>query len=466
MASDGRGVSDWGLKRLKIEGSIPGEVVRARVFGREKSTILARALEAETASPDRVEPRCRHFGDCGGCSWQHVAYPRQLELKRALLVEALRERELSFPEIPLPLGVRDPWHYRNKMDFDFSPGPDGLVLGLHRRGSYRTVLDLQECWLQAPQTAEILATVRRLAIDAKLDAYDLKRHEGLLRNLLVLQSKFTGQFLLQVVTSPPEPAQVSELSQLAETVMRLHPEVAGVLHAVHEGRSNISNPEGAGVLLAGRETITERLAGLELEVGPHTFLQRNTEQAERLYATVLDLAGLGAAPSDSAGAATPAPAIPAGAGTLDDALSVDAIDLYCGFGPISQLVAAKVHSVTGIESVPEMIVEARRLAEARGFKNARFLLGTAEELLPSLAAELRPGLVIANPPRAGIHRKALRALVELAAPRVVYVSCSPASLADNLKALVAGGYRLDRVQPVDLFPQTPHLETVVALARG
>jgi 23S rRNA (uracil1939-C5)-methyltransferase len=441
MASDGRAVASWGQRRLKIEGAIPGEPVRARVFGRDKRTGLLRAVEPVEPSADRVAPRCRHFGDCGGCSWQHIAYPRQLELKRQILCEALEERGVGVPEVLAPLGVREPWFYRNKMDFDFAPGPEGRVLlGLHRRGSYRTLLDLEECWLQSPRTGPILASVRRLVAEAGLEAYDLRSHRGLLRNLLVLEGKASGRFLVQIVTGPPPAGVEPDLKPLAEALAREHPEVAGVLHAVHEGGANLGNPEGEGRVLVGSPTVPERLAGIDLEVGPHTFLQRNTEQAERLYGVVLELAR--------------------------PAADEEAVDLYCGFGPISHLLAPHVRGVTGIEVVPEMVEEARRLAAARGVGNLRFVLGAAEEVLPPMATELRPQLVVANPPRAGIHRKALRALVQLGAPRLVYVSCSPASLADNLVELLAGGYAVERVQPVDLFPQTPHLETVVGLRRS
>jgi 23S rRNA (uracil1939-C5)-methyltransferase len=441
MASDGRAVAAWGERTIKVEGAIPGELVRVRVFGRDKRTILARAVEVLEASEARTAPRCIHFGDCGGCSWQHVAYPAQLELKRRLLLEALAERGVEHPEVPLPLGVREPWFYRNKMDFDFAPAPAGVAVGLHRRGSYRTLLDLTECFLQSPQTASILASVRELAAREGLEAYDLRSHRGLLRTLLVLESKAGGELLVQLVTSPPEAAEpmAERLRPLAEELRRRHPEISGVLHAVHAGRSNVANPEGPSTLLSGRATIPETIAGIELQVGPQTFLQRNTEQAALLYATVLELAA------------------PAG--------DEQAIDLYCGLGPITHLLAPHVQSVTGIEVVPEMIDEARRLAAARGVHNVDFLLGTAEEVLPRLAAEMKPRLVVANPPRAGIHRKALRALAAFGAPRLVYVSCSPASLADNLRELIAGGYRVERIQPVDMFPQTPHLETVAALVR-
>jgi 23S rRNA (uracil1939-C5)-methyltransferase len=485
MAGDGRATADLSGRRLKIEGALPGEAVRARVFGRDRRTDLARVVEVLAPSPDRVEPRCRHFGNCGGCSWQHVEYGRQLELKRRLLVEALEERGLSAPEVPLPLGVREPWFYRNKMDFDFAPAPGGgVLLGLHRRGSFRTVLDLHECWLQSPHTAGLLESVRRLAAEARLEAYDLRTHTGLLRNLLVLESKSSGRFLVQIVTAPAEGGAAPDLRPFAEALMRQHPQLAGVLHAVHGGRANVANPETPSTLLSGSPTVAERLAGIELQVGPHTFLQRNTEQAERLYGVVIELAALGPGqgePDPQAARFLEDPAAPgpaasgleaAGPGRPDTETrrtaphTVDAIDLYCGFGPISQLLAPRVRSVTGIEVVPEMIEEARRLAAERGVKNARFLLGTAEELLPPLAAELRPQLVVANPPRAGIHKKALRALVQIAASRLVYVSCSPASLADNLQALAAGGYVVERLQPVDLFPHTPHVETVVALRRS
>ncbi len=437
IATDGRGVTQWGDRQLKVEGAIPAERLRARVFGRRKRTWLTRATQILEPSPHRIAPRCKHFGDCGGCSWQHIHDSLQLELKRGLLLEALKARDLPHPEIPLPLATEDQWFYRNKMDFDFAPGATGPLLGLHRRGSYRTLLDLEECFLQSPQTGPLMATVRRLATEAGFEAYGLQNHRGWLRNLLVLEAKASGRLLLQIVTSPG-PANAEELLRpMAEAILEEHRDVAGVLHAVHAGLSNLANPEGS-TLLAGQTTIAEKIAGIDLKVGPRTFLQRNTRQASRLYQTILQLA--------------------------NPAKSDLAVDLYCGWGPISLLLAPKVRRVIGIELLPEMVEEAERLARERGAENITYLAGAAEDVLPRLRRDLAPRLLVVNPPRAGIHKKALRALVAFQAPKIVYVSCSPASLADNLVKLVAGGYQITEIQPVDMFPQTPHLETVVSLA--
>ena len=449
LAFGGEGVGRADGYVVFVPGGVPGDRVRVRLT-EARSRFGRGAIEAiETPSPDRVEAPCPYFGRCGGCRLQHMAYPAQLAFKTKQVADCLERLgglgafELR-PIVPAPAALG----YRNKMEFTIAPpsrrrSPDGgaaprtpVTVGLHQAERYDAVLDVERCLLQSDAMNAMLDEARRVFAEGALDAYDQGSGEGLLRFLMLREGRGTGETMANVVTSAPA---VSELTPLAERLRARVPETTSVVVNVNPKKASVA----VGVeehLLSGRDHIRESLGGLTFQVSPGSFFQTNTAQAERLFALVLDAAEL--SPTDTA------------------------IDLYSGTGAISLLLARRCRWVYGIEVAAAAVADAQRNAELNGIANCTFVAGEVRFALPPLMARgVSAEVVVADPPRAGFHPKALAALRALGPARLVYVSCNPATLARDLGELVRGGYRLEWVQPVDMFPHTPHIEAVARLTR-
>jgi len=452
LAFGGEGVGRADGYVVFVPGGVPGDRVRVRLA--EARSRFGRGVieEVETPSPHRVEAPCPYFGHCGGCRLQHVSYPAQLAFKTKQVADCLERLgglgpfEMR-PIVPAP----EIYAYRNKMEFTVAPparrgrtSPEGdapgsetpVTVGLHRAERYDAVLDVDRCLLQSERMNALLDESRRFFADHALGAYDQASGEGLLRFLMLREGRRTGEAMANVVTSAPA---MAELAPLAEGLRARVPQTASVVMTVNPKKASVA----AGVeehLLGGRDHIRESLGGLTFQVSPGSFFQTNTVQAERLFELVLEAAGL--------------------AGT--EAV----IDLYSGTGAISLLLARRCRWVYGIEVAAAAVADATRNAELNGITNCTFLAGEVRFVLPSLIAKgVSAEVVVADPPRAGFHPKALRSLMALAPARLVYVSCNPATLARDVGELVRGGYRLDWVQPVDMFPHTGHIEAVARLSR-
>jgi 23S rRNA (uracil1939-C5)-methyltransferase len=452
LAFGGEGVGRADGYVVFVPGALPGDRLRVRLvqvrsrFGRG---VIDEVLEP---SPQRVEAPCPYFGRCGGCRLQHVAYPAQLAFKAKQVADAL-ERLGGLRDVLLRpiIGADETFGYRNKMEFTVArargsaaggpggrPGgpPGSIVVGLHETERYDSVLDIERCLLQSDRMNGLLAEARAFFVDRGLTVYEQDPGEGLLRFLMLREGKHTGELMTNVVTSAPA---VSELAPLVE---RLQARDAGTTSVV----MNV-NPKKASVavgveehLLGGRDHIRERVGGLTFRVSANSFFQTNTRQAERLFELVVDSAGL------------------TGTETV--------LDLYSGTGAISLLLARRARWVYGVELAQAAVDNAGANAAANGITNCTFLSGEVRFVLPSLIAKgVTAEVVVADPPRAGFHPKALHALITLGARRIVYVSCNPTTLARDLGELVRGGYRLEWVQPVDMFPHTPHIEAVARLER-
>ena len=439
LAFGGEGVGRADGYVVFVPGGLPGDHVRVRLteararFGRG-------VIEAvETPSPDRVDAPCPYFGQCGGCRLQHLAYPAQLAFKQKQVRDCLeRIGGLgAFEERPI-LPAPAPYGYRNKMEFTVTRGAPGapLTVGLHQAQRYDAVLDIERCLLQSDGMNDLLDEARQFVAGHGLTAYDQDSGEGLLRFLVLREGLHTGELMANVVTSSPA---VSELAPLAARLRARAPGTSSVVMNVNPKKASVA----VGVeehLLGGRDHIRETLGGLTFQISAGSFFQTNTAQAERLFAIVLEAAALGEADT--------------------------AIDLYSGTGAISLLLARRCRWVYGVEMAAAAVADANRNAVANGIVNCTFVEGEVRFVLPALITRgVRADVVVADPPRAGFHPKALRALAGLEAGRLVYVSCNPATLARDLGELVRAGYRLEWVQPVDMFPHTPHIEVVARLAR-
>ncbi|SRR5579884_59545 len=432
LAYGGRGVGRHEGFVVFVPDTAPGDRVRARLWRVKPGYGEARLLQVESRSPLRTTPACPHFGPCGGCLWQHVAYGAQAAAKEQIVRESLAHLAgLREVEVRPILVVASPWYYRNKMEFTFHPEGG---LGLHERGAWDRIITVQSCYLQSPASNLILSLARQWALASGLSRYDPRTHTGLLRQLIVREGNATGEIMVVVVTTAPE---VPGLRELAARLLAAVPRITGVLHGINPGLSDGLPLVGLAVL-AGRPYIVEELAGLRFRIGAETFFQTNTAQAERLVEVV---------------------------GALADLRGGELVyDLYCGVGTFSLALARRAGRVCGIEISAQAIEAARQNAALNGIANAEFTSGDVRRLLPEVRSRTgRPDLVLLDPPRGGAGRRVMRRIAQARPPRIIYVSCNPTTLAPDLRDLVLAGYAVQAVQPLDLFPHTYHVECVVLL---
>jgi 23S rRNA (uracil1939-C5)-methyltransferase len=423
LAHGGRGVARSDGMVVFVSGALPGDLVRAEITKSKRRFAEARTVELLRPASGRIDDVCVHEGEpCPGAPWQGLPYESQLTHKAEQVDDALRRiGGLEGFELEEIVGADEHWRYRNKLEYSWGEIDGELTLGFHARGRWDRIVGVEDCRLASETGNEARNEVREWARREGLPAYDRRDREGVLRNLVVREGRRTGQVQTRLVTSA---AQFSK------------PPVD--LHTVIEGDSGgTDGPTGA----IGEERLREELCGLSLEMSHSAFFQTNTEMAERLYAVVREFAGL----------------------TGSERL----FDLYCGIGTIGLTLAADAGEVWGLELVPEAIADAEANAERNGIENARFVAGSARTgVRPLIEAAGKPDVVVVDPPRAGLSQKIVRRLIECEAPRIVYVSCNPTTLAPNAAQLVEAGYSLKRVKPVDMFPQTPHIESVALLEKA
>jgi 23S rRNA (uracil1939-C5)-methyltransferase len=434
LAYGGNGVARANGFVVFVRRGLPGDRVRARVTNVKRNHAEAVAVEVLEAGAPRVDAPCEHYPECGGCRFQDLAYEAQAEWKERQVTDALRRiGRIDEPPVEPILPAVERFHYRNKLEYSFTKTPEGPALGFHRAGRWDEVLEVEWCWLTTDLGNAIRDTVRDWAREERLEPYDQEAQTGYLRHLVVREGRNTGQALVQLVTAPGERF---EREQLVE-VLRAFPEVRSIHWAVNDSPAEVTNLPTK--LLWGEEAIEEELCGLRFRVRPGAFLQTNTTMAERLYELAREFAGL------------------TGAETV--------YDLYCGIGTIGLSMAGNALTVWGVEVSEESVACALENADLNGITNAAFFAGNVGQVLEQLRERAgEPDVVVVDPPRAGLAGKALRRVGGLGAPRLVYVSCNPTTLASDVKALVGEyGYELERVRPVDMFPHTPHVETVALL---
>jgi len=428
LAHGGRGVARSGGYVLFVRGAIPGDRVRARVFKRKRSYGEARVSELLEPAPDRIEPRAAH----PGAPWQVLPYERQLEEKQSQVVDAL-ERIGGFERAPVEpiVPAVEQWRYRNKLEYSFGEDPDGrLLLGFHPPGSWREVVEIDDDVLASAAIDELRARVRDWCEREGLSPYDRETHAGFLRNLVVREGRRTGQLQARLVTSPGD-FRAAHFAEAADAHSVVWSRTANLAEVTRDAESHV---------LSGDEAIEERVGTLRFRISPDAFFQTNTEMAERLYSVVAGLSGLTG--------------------------SERVFDLFCGIGTIGLSLAADAGEVWGVEIVEEAVADAIANADLNGIDNVRFFAGDIRTAARPLVEQAgQPDVVVVDPPRAGLSQKIVRRVVEMDAKRIVYVSCNPTTLAPNARQLVEAGWTLQRVQPVDMFPQTPHIECVALLRR-
>jgi 23S rRNA (uracil1939-C5)-methyltransferase len=446
----GRTLGSFAEFGVAVRGGVLGARVRARVHKRRRRGIEAGLEAVLVPAPHGVDARCPHVASCGGCSFQELAYAAQLAAKERLLARVLAP--LAPARIEPVLGCASPWNYRNKMDFTFGaarwiePGEPAqaeanFALGLHARGHFQKVLDVRACEIAFAEAAPIVASVRAAARELGLAPWDVRARAGLLRHLVLRKSWASGAILADLVTTEAAPERIGPL---AERVLARHAELTTLVQHVNPGVALVASGALARVF-RGTGVIEERLDGLAFTISAHSFFQTNTPQAERMVRVVRALAAV--RPGETV------------------------FDLYAGCGVFALALArdAAPENVVGFELAESSVADARANAARNGLAGVRFVAGDlALTLAPeqlALRGLVRPAVCIVDPPRAGLHARVLDSLRLLEPARLVYVSCNPRSAVQDVLGLAAAGYRLERVQPVDLFPHTPHLECVFALVR-
>ncbi len=436
-----------------VEGAIAGDVVKAKVYKTKKKYAEAKMVELVTPSPQRTEARCKYFGTCGGCKWQHVNYSTQLEYKQQHVIDAL-ERIGGFSGLNIRpiIGSEESFFYRNKLEFSFSDKPwrtekdmaqkeipEGLenhfAAGFHVPQRWDKVLDIDECFLQSEISAGILNAVRDFALTNNIPAYSPDEENGYFRNLVIREGKNTGDVMVNVVSFQDSPEVMERLTAM---LVRKFPTITTVINNVTKRKSQVAVGEYEKIY-HGSGIIHDTLGRYRFEISANSFFQTNTRQAERLYSIAKDFAGLKP--------------------------EMVVYDLYCGTGSIGIFISESVRQVIGIELVESSILNARKNAQLNGITNCEFIAGDLKDLLTKEVQwkerYAHPDVIIVDPPRSGMHPKAVEELGRMKVPTIVYVSCNPATMARDLQMLASDGYVVDIVQPVDMFPHTYHIECVV-----
>lgn len=427
LAYGGNGIARHDGYVLFVAGTLPGDTVRVEVIKRKRSYGEAKLLEVLTPSPDRIAPRAEH----PGVSWQVLPYAQQLEIKAEQVTEALRRiGHLEGFEVEPIVPAEAEWGYRNKLEYSFGTAPDGtLICGFHAPGSWEDIVDgvsLLGSDRLARAREEVLAFCRAQG----LGAYDRRVQAGFLRNLVLREARRTGEVQVRLVTSRGE-LDTEAFAGAVEATSLVWTQMDQVGETTSGGYSE---------LVAGRESITERVAGLEFAISSEAFFQTNTEQAERLYALAAEYADLQGWER--------------------------VYDLFCGIGTIGLSLARRAGEVWGLEIVEPAIADAIANARRNEIENASFFAGDVRLALRELVETAgKPDVLVVDPPRAGLSQKVVRRIIEAGPKRIVYVSCNPTTLAPNAAQLVEAGWTLKKVRPVDMFPQTPHIECVALLER-
>jgi 23S rRNA (uracil1939-C5)-methyltransferase len=430
-----------------VKDAVPGDVVDLQVFRKKGRYMEARVVNYHSYSKQRTEPFCEHFGVCGGCKWQHLPYERQLHYKEQQVVDAFRH--IAGVEIPetMPILASDPiTQYRNKLEYTFSnrrwlleheADPDNQpvhtnAVGLHVPGRFDKVVDIQTCFLQGEPTNVIRNFLREIALEKKLSFYDHRTNEGLLRNLIIRTSTLEEVMVILSVQF-----DVPEIYALLDGIQEKFPDLTSLMYVINP-KKNESLYDQDILTWSGRDHIFEQLEGLKFKIGPKSFFQTNSYQALKLYQVAREFARLQG----------------------DEVL----YDLYTGTGTIANFMASGASSVVGIDSVPESIEDAIVNSEINGIGNTRFFAGDMKDIFSDsfITENGKPDVIISDPPRAGMHTKVVEQILKIAPKRIVYVSCNPATQARDVE-LLGRSYKVTKIQPVDMFPHTHHVENVALL---
>ena len=447
-AAEGKSLARVNGKVIFIEQVVPGDVVNLRLKKNKKDWAEGQLLEIEKYSEDRVTPFCQHFGVCGGCQWQMLPYEKQLQYKEQQVRDNLsRIGKLVLPEMLPIIGAEKTRYYRNKLEYTFSNkkfllpqqladpsiSNDENVAGYHARGFFDKVVDIETCYLQEEPTNYIRKSIKQFAIDHGFSFYDIRKHEGFMRNVQVRLCR-TGELMVNVVLGHEDKKR---REQLLQYIQGQFPSITTLLYTINT-KWNDSLYDLMPIVYFGKGHVIEMLEEFQFKIGPKSFFQTNTDQAEKLYQVTREFAAL----------------------TGNEIV----YDLYCGTGSIGIFVSKHAKKIIGVETIGEAVHDARENAALNHVDHARFFEGDVIDVCDDafFRANGKPDVIITDPPRAGMHEKLVRKIIEMEAPTVVYVSCNPATQARDLN-LLSEKYTVTKIQPVDMFPHTHHIENIVRL---
>lgn len=447
-AAEGKSLAKHEGKVIFMENAVPGDIVSVRLIKNKKDWAEGQVIHTIEYSPERIQPFCKHFGVCGGCQWQMLPYEKQLEYKQDQVLQSLKRiGKLELPVVNPILGSNNTKHYRNKLEYTFSnrryllrdelSNPEISAFqnaaGFHARGVFDKVVDIDTCFLQDEPTNEIRKEIKNWGIQNGVTFYDIHLHVGFLRNVQVRLCRTTELMVNVVLGYRDESLQNALLNHLQNRF----PSITTLLYTINT-KWNDSLNDLQPVPYFGKGWVIEKLEEFAFKIGPKSFFQTNTAQAERLYQVVREFASL------------------TGKETV--------YDLYCGTGSIGIFLSKQAKKIIGIELIPEAIEDAKENALLNHVHHAAFFTGDVTEICDDafFANQGRPDLIITDPPRAGMSEKLIRKLLEISAEKIVYVSCNPATQARDLN-LLSEKYQISAVQPVDMFPHTLHIENVTAL---
>ncbi|KEI96172.1 23S rRNA (uracil(1939)-C(5))-methyltransferase RlmD [Clostridium botulinum] len=433
----GTGVAQKDGVPVYIKGTVPGQKVLAKVTKKRREYAQAKLLEIIENIDYAIENKCPHFGQCGGCSTQYIPYEKQLQIKEEQLLKLFKSKEIKGFDF---LGVEkspEEYEYRNKMEFTFGDMEKGgdLTLGMHVKNRNFSIVTVDNCEIVDRDFRNILTTVVNYFNEKRLPKYRVMSHEGFLRNLVIRKAKNTGEILVNIVTTSQMEFDFKEIVDMLLKV-ECKGEIKGILHTINDTLSDVVQVDKLEILY-GRDYIIEELLGLKFKIAPEAFFQTNSKGAEKLYSIVKDFLG--------------------------DASSKVVFDLYCGTGTIGQIVAPKAKKVIGVELIEEAVKAANENAKLNGLNNCEFIAGDVAKVIKDV--KQKPDIIILDPPRPGVHPVALEYVVKFEPKEIIYVSCNPKTLVDDLKYLIDNGYKLEKVKGMDMFPHTPHVETVVRLIK-
>lgn len=454
LAFGGKGVAKVDDFVIFVKNAIPGQTVKAFIYKKRRGYAEARPIEVIKESPNYTVPPCEHFKYCGGCTFQQLDYAKQVEQKKQQVVDAFqRLAGLDGVKIDKVIPSNTIYNYRNKMEFTFSnrrwilpdepkDAPQGFALGLHIPGRFDKILDINECHIQPKLGNEILNFVREKAIELKLKPYDAKTHIGYLRHLVFRFGINTDEIMVNIVTSYEN---TDFLFPLVQDLIKKFPQITSIINNINTRKGDTAFGEYE-IIMYGEPIITDKICDLTFEISANSFFQTNTLQAEKLYQAVMDGADL------------------TGKETV--------YDLYCGTGSISLFLAQKAKEVYGFEMIRSAVEDAERNAAANNIDNAQFFHANLDTYFKGYVSFKnftkkfkisKPDVIVIDPPRAGMHEDFVRYLPKFGAKKIVYVSCNPTTQARDLKILFAKRYKLTKTTMVDMFPHTPHIETVIVL---
>ncbi len=447
LAFGGKGLAKPDGFPVFIDRCLPGDRVLAKITKKKKSWAEGKLIQVIKESALRQQGRCRYCNYCGGCKWQQLSYPRQLEYKKRHVVESLEHiGKLKGIQVNDTIGSDPIFEYRNKMEFSCSSSrwlmpaelenPDikkDFGIGLHVPGTFDKVIDIDHCDIMPELGNSILNDVRIFIKDSGLPAYHLRTHEGFWRFLMLRHSVAFNHWMVNIVTRTK---QLDVVNELARQLTQTYPEIKSVMNNITDAKSGVSVGKEE-VCLTGQDHIKEKLGPYVFNISANSFFQTNTRACEKLYSIVSGYAAL----------------------TGEEVV----LDLYSGTGTIPVWLSGNATNVYGIEIVESAVADAKKNADANGIENCEFLLGDIKDVLPRI--KNKPDVIIIDPPRVGMHKDVVAQVLSLAAPKIVYVSCNPSTLARDLEMLVPR-YTVEQVQPVDMFPHTYHIESVALLKKA